>query len=128
MNIKKSPLAMAIGTTLFSGLATVGVQAESMESSEINPFAMNKLSSGYMYVAKADKDNKVSKKMQDGGCGEGKCGIKMMPKADLEKTSEGKCAGNKAMPKAKEEKEEKKEKIKDMQGQCGEGRCGANMQ
>lgn len=121
MSIKKSPLVIAIGTTLFSGLATTSVQAEGIESSENNPFAMTELSSGYMFVAEADKDGQAAKKMKDGACGEGLCGAGMMPKADLEKTSEGKCAGNKTMPKAK------KADMKDMEGKCGEGKCGTDM-
>ncbi|OQK17132.1 hypothetical protein AU255_04320 [Methyloprofundus sedimenti] len=119
MNIKKSPLVIAIGTTLFSGLAVTSVQAEGIESTDSNPFAMTELSSGYMFVAEADKGEQAAKKMKDGSCGEGMCGAGMMPKADLEKTSEGKCAGNKAMPKAK------KEDMKDMKDM--EGKCGTNM-
>ncbi|GFO71616.1 hypothetical protein BJAS_P1244 [Bathymodiolus japonicus methanotrophic gill symbiont] len=119
MSIKKSPLAIAVGTTLFSGLATTSVQAEGFENAGNNPFAMTELASGYMLVAKADKDGDVAKKMKDGNCGEGKCGAGMMEKADLEKTAEGKCAGN--MPKAK------KPDMKDMEGKCGEGKCGDSM-
>jgi len=37
-------------------------------------------------------------KMKDGACGEGKCGSAMM-KTNEDKTVEGKCAGNKPMPK-----------------------------
>jgi hypothetical protein len=49
---------------LFSGLAATGVQAEGIESSESNPFAINELSSGYMFVAEADKEKKGSSKMK----------------------------------------------------------------
>lgn len=116
---------MAIGTTLISGLAT-NVSAE--ENSELtagsNPFSMNELDSGYMQLSKADA-KKGAKKMQEGACGEGQCGANMMPKGALEKTAEGKCAGNKPMPGVK--KGVKKSLEKDMEGKCGEGRCGSNM-
>ncbi|WP_428355464.1 hypothetical protein [Methyloprofundus sp.] len=117
MSIKKSPLVIAVGTALFSGLAATSVQAEGIENNGNNPFAMTQLSSGYMQVAEADKD-KAAEKMKEGKCGEGACGAGMMPKADLEKTSEGKCAGKKDMPKAKKA---------DMEGKCGEGKCGDKM-
>jgi len=121
MSIKKSPLAIAVGTSLFSGLATTNVQADTIVTSGDNPFAMTELSSGYMFVAQADKENQGTKKMKDGACGEGLCGASMMPEGALEKTSEGKCAGNKPMP------NEEKQNMKDMEGKCGEGKCGASM-
>ena len=121
MNIKKSPLAIAVGTTLFSGFSATNVQADNVANSEDNPFAMTELSSGYMFVAQADKEKKATKKMKDGACGEGLCGAGMMPEGALEKTSEGKCAGNKPMAK------EKKADMKGMEGKCGEGKCGTNM-
>lgn len=76
-----------------------------------NPFAMQKLDSGYQLAA-ADADKKA-----DGKCGEGKCGADK--KADMKKKDgkcgEGKCgAGMKAESKKKD-------------GKCGEGKCGANM-
>ncbi|MCK5354023.1 MAG: hypothetical protein KAJ63_02820 [Methyloprofundus sp.] len=121
MSMKKSPLAVAaVGTSLFSGLTVGTVQAEGVANAEVNPFAMTELSSGYMLVAKADKE-KGTMKMKDGACGEGKCGASMMPEGALEKTSEGKCAGNKPMPKTK------KTDIKGMEGKCGEGKCGSSM-
>ena len=119
MSIKKSPLTIAVGTTLFAGLAATSVQAEGIDNASNNPFAMTELASGYMVVAEADKDSGAAKKMKDGNCGEGVCGAGMMEKADLEKTVEGKCAGN--MPK------EKKADMKDMEGKCGEGKCGDKM-
>ena len=120
MSIKKSPLAIAVGTTLFSGLTVNTVQAEEFLAAEGNPFAMTELSNGYMFVAQAD-EKKGAMKMKDGACGEGKCGASMMPKGALEKTSEGKCAGNKPMPNAK------KSDMKGMEGKCGEGKCGSSM-
>ena len=111
---KQSPLLLAMGTTLVSGLSITAVQA--------NPFVMTELSEGYMQLAQADtkdgkatkKEDKASSKMEDGSCGEGKCGGDMM-KGGEEKTAEGSCAGNKPMPKTDKESE----------GKCGEGKCGA---
>ena len=124
MNLKKSPLAIAMGTTLLSGLTATTSQAEGVANIEINPFAMAELPGGYMQMAQADKD-KGAMKMKDGACGEGMCGASMAPKGALEKTSEGKCAGNKAMPNVK--KSDMKD-MKGMEGKCGEGKCGSNMQ
>lgn len=121
MNIKKSPLAIAVGTSFFSGMVVTNVQAETIVPVDSNPFTMTELSSGYMQLAAADSANKSAKKMKDGACGEGKCGAAMMSAGALEKTSEGKCAGNKPMPKSK------KMDMKGMEGKCGEGKCGANM-
>jgi uncharacterized low-complexity protein len=42
----------------------------------------------------------------------------MMPEGAMEKTVEGKCAGNKPAAKAKKT---------DMEGKCGEGKCGDSM-
>lgn len=120
MSIKKSPLAVAVGTTLLSGLTMSTTQAEGVNV-EDNPFAITELSNGYMFVAQADKEKKGAMKMKDGACGEGKCGTSMMSKGALEKTSEGKCAGNKPMPKAK------KMDMKGKEGKCGDGTCGSNM-
>jgi len=124
MIIKKSPLAVAVGTTLFSGLTVGAAQSEGITSADANPFALTELSDGYMFVAQADKEKKGAMKMKDGACGEGKCGASMMPEGALEKTSEGKCAGNKPMPNAK--KADMKD-MKGMEGKCGEGKCGSNM-
>ena len=118
MSIKKSPLAIAVGSTLFSGLAVTSVQAEGFDNSDSNPFAINELSSGYMFVAEADKGKEGASKMKDGACGAGQCGANMMPEGAMEKTVEGKCAGNKPVA---------KEKKMDMEGKCGEGKCGDNM-
>ena len=121
MSIKKSPLAIAVGTTLFSGLTISTAQAGDVTNIKGDPFALTELSHGYMFLAQADKEKKGAMKMKDGACGEGKCGASMMPADALEKTSEGKCAGNKPMPNAK------KSNMKGMEGKCGEGKCGSNM-
>ncbi len=115
-NTQKTPLAIAIGTTLLSGLAATAVQAET----QTNPFAMTDLDSGYMQLAAADsKDD--SSKVKDGSCGEGKCGGKMMEEGAAEKMVEGACAGNKPMP-----TEEKGTEAKCGEAKCGEGKCGVN--
>ncbi|NOQ64114.1 MAG: hypothetical protein GQ582_06340 [Methyloprofundus sp.] len=119
MSMKKSPLVVAVGTTLLSGLAVSTASAEAIESG-ISPFAMTELSDGYMQLAKADKDQGASK-MKEGACGEGQCGASMIKAGALEKTAEGKCAGNKPMPNAK------KGAAKAMEGKCGEGKCGSSM-
>jgi len=122
MTIKKVSLTIAAGTTLFStlGMNSVLAQENADLDASSNPFVLNEMSGGYMQLAKADA-KKSTVKMQDGACGEGKCGASMMPKGALEKTVEGKCAGNKAMPNVK------KATDKAMEGKCGEGKCGSNM-
>jgi len=120
MSIKKAPLAIAVGTTLFSGLAVSTAYAETTNV-DVNPFAITELSNGYMQMAKSDNKDSGAKKMKMGACGEGKCGASMMPAGALEKTAEGKCAGNKPMPWAK------KSTTKTMEGKCGEGKCGSSM-
>jgi uncharacterized low-complexity protein len=119
MIIKKVPLAIAVGSTLLTGLTITNVNAET-KAEVNNPFSLNELASGYMQLAKSDS-KKGTEKMKDGACGEGKCGASMMPKGALEKTVEGKCAGNKPMPGVKKGAE------KSMEGKCGEGKCGSNM-
>ncbi len=113
----KTPLAIAVSSTLVAGLtsSTLQAQTETFTDLEANPFTISELSTGYMLTAESDatKDNK----MKDGACGEGKCGSSMQ-KGSEEKTAEGKCAGNKPMP---------KESKKDMEGKCGEGKCGESM-
>ncbi len=108
----KTPLFLAVGGTLLSGLASTGVQAESFSSIDADPFKISELSGGYMQTAKAEEGSKA----KEGSCGEGKCGG-AMAKGSEEKTAEGKCAGNKPMPKAKSAD-------KDAEGKCGEGKCG----
>ncbi|MCF6202292.1 MAG: hypothetical protein L3J59_01280 [Methylococcaceae bacterium] len=110
--INKTPLAIAVGGTLLSSLASTAVLAGSNSSVDENPFEISELSSGYMLTAKSDSDEKGSKKMKDGSCGEGKCGSSMM-KGSEEKTAEGKCAGDKPMPSMK------KSGKKDTEGKCG---------
>mgnify|MGYP000229214283 CR=1 FL=1 len=122
MTIKKAPLAIAVGTTLLGGLTVTSANAEAVADLDLasNPFSLSEMDGGYMQLAKSDS-KKSAVKMKDGACGEGKCGASMMPKGALEKTVEGKCAGNKPMPKAKKGME------KGMEGKCGEGKCGSNM-
>ncbi len=112
----KTPLAIAIGSTLVSGLTVTAVQAETTLPIDENPFTMTELSAGYMQTAKKDSG---SEKMKDGSCGEGKCGGAMQ-KGSEEKTAEGNCAGNKPMPKASKSGKNK-------EGKCGEGKCGGSM-
>ncbi len=110
----KAPLAIAIGSTLVSGIASTAVQAETTLNTDNNPFAITDLSTGYMQTAASD-----SGKMKDGSCGEGKCGGAMQ-KGSEEKTAEGSCAGNKPMPKPSKPNKNKEAK-------CGEGKCGSSM-
>jgi len=110
----KTPLAIAVGGTLLSGLASTAIQADTLLELDSNPFAMTELSTGYMQTAKVDGAG--SNKMKDGACGEGKCGSAMQQGAE-EKTVEGKCAGNKPMPKTDKNRE----------GKGGEGKCGSSM-
>lgn len=115
---KQSPLLLAMGTTLVSGLSITAVQAENA-----NPFVMTELSDGYLQLAEADrqdektteKEDKGVGKMKAGACGEGKCGGEMT-KGGEEKMVEGNCAGNKPTPKTDKASE----------GKCGEGKCGAD--
>ncbi len=116
MKNTKSALLATLGTSLLSGLSASTAHANASSSQTDNPFTLTELSSGYLQVAKSD-DKSGSMKMKDGACGEGKCGSSMM-KTNEDKTVEGKCAGNKPMPKAND---------KGMEGKCGEGKCGASM-
>jgi uncharacterized low-complexity protein len=111
---KKSNLAIAIGSTLVTGLSSTAIQADSTLNIDENPFKMTELSTGYMQTAESG-----SGKMKDGACGEGKCGGAMQ-KGSEEKTAEGKCAGNKPMPKSNQSDKNKEAK-------CGEGKCGSSM-
>ena len=113
----KAPFAIALSTSIVSGLTATAVQADNTINTEDNPFTLTELSSGYMQTAKSDGDDNGSMKMKDGACGEGKCGGSMM-QGNEEKTVEGKCAGNKPMPSSDK---------KDMEGKCGEGKCGESM-
>ncbi len=117
MKNTKSALLATLGTSLLSGLAASNAQASETTTQTDNPFTLTELSSGYLQVAESD-DKGSGMKMKDGACGEGKCGSSMM-KTNEDKTVEGKCAGNKPMPKTDDKK--------GMEGKCGEGKCGASM-
>ncbi len=116
----KTPLALSVGAVLMTSYLPTTAQADQTQTTELNPFAMTELSSGYMQLAEADVDveqavEEGAKKM-DGACGEGKCGAGMMEESG-KAVPEGNCAGNKS---------EKKDKASE--GKCGEGKCGGNMQ
>lgn len=113
----KTPLTMAVGSTLVAALTPTSIQAESGSALGENPFTLTELATGYMLTAQSDSKSKS--KMKDGACGEGQCGSAMM-KGSEEKTAEGNCAGNKPMPKTKAAG-------KKMEGKCGEGKCGSSM-
>jgi len=120
---KSKKIALAVGNTLICGLPVTSVSADILlETTHENPFQLTELSSGYLQTVKAGNE-KGQMKMKSGSCGEGKCGSSMMMGSE-EKTVEGKCAGNKPMPKANVASP-KKDKM--MEGQCGEGKCGASM-
>ncbi|MDD2767505.1 MAG: hypothetical protein PHT19_02145 [Methylococcus sp.] len=86
----KTSLSTVMGTALATSLSAGAVVAAE------NPFAAKELTSGYMQVAEAGKDQKEMK------CGaevmkgnpEMKCGASMMQGTDA-KATEGKCAGMK---------------------------------
>jgi len=108
---KKTVLSLAVGTA-FAATAALAPMAHAAD----NPFAMQKMSSGYL-LAEADM------KMKDGSCGadkkkDGSCGDK---KADM-KMKDGSCGADKKKDGSCGDK--KVEKKKD--GKCGEGKCGAN--
>ena len=75
---KINPLSLAVGAMFATTvLSPVAFAAD-------NPFAMQKLSSGYQ-LAEAD----MADKKVDGKCGEGKCG------ASKKKVKEGSCSADK---------------------------------
>jgi len=90
----KTPVAVAVGTAVVTTFSGTPVQAAQ------NPFGMTELSGGYMQVAETDKAGEMkcgaSMNMQEGSCGEGKCGAMM----GEPKVTEGQCAGNKGKKKA----------------------------
>ncbi|WP_250459650.1 HvfA family oxazolone/thioamide-modified RiPP metallophore [Microbulbifer litoralis] len=86
-----SPVATAVGAA-FLASAAMNVSAGHADA---NPFAAEKLSSGYNLAAQ-DQDDSGKKK--EGNCGE-------------DKKKEGKCGDDKKKDKKKE-------------GKCGEGKCG----
>jgi uncharacterized low-complexity protein len=115
---KAQTLSLVVGAAFAaSTLSPVAFAAD-------NPFAMQKLSTGYQ-LAEHDagmdkmKDGKCgtgmkTEKKKEGKCGEGKCGAGMMKKkmeagkcgASMEKTKDGKCGANMKAdaPKAEEKK------------------------
>ena len=85
---KKTVLSLAVGTA-FAATAALAPMAHAAD----NPFAMQKMSSGYL-LAEADM------KMKDGSCGadkkkDGSCGDKKVEKKKDGKCGEGKCGANK---------------------------------
>ena len=94
----KKPLAIALGAAFVTSLAGIPV-ANAAE----NPFAMSDLSSGYVVA-----------EMEEGKCGEGKCG-------GDKKMEEGKCGGDKKMEEGKCGGDKTKK-----EGKCGEGKCGGS--
>jgi len=137
--LSKTPLAVAMGTAVLSGVAA-NANADS------NPFAMTELSNGYMQVAvkydakqshgacgsnatdasgnPAGKANTNTKKTE-GSCGEGMCGA-MMNGGKMKKGMESACG---AMMKGKEGacgmKHGDDDKAQTSKGE--EGSCGAMM-
>jgi uncharacterized low-complexity protein len=113
----KRTLATAVGATLVGGLAFAsGTQAGE------NPFGLQELNSGYMQIAMQEGkcgEGKCGEEMktEEGKCGEGKCGSDM-------KAGEGKCGGDKAKEGACGGSKEGASKS--MEGKCGEGKCGSN--
>jgi len=110
MQAKKKTLAVVVGGSVAASLALASV----VNAAE-NPFAIKPLSSGYMVAENSGGDSK----MEDGACGEGKCGSSMKKKS---KAKEGSCGGEKA-------KEAKCGAEKAKEGKCGgekakEGSCG----
>ena len=114
----KKPLAIALGAAFVTSLAGTPV-ANAAE----NPFAMSDLSSGYVVA-----------EMEEGKCGEGKCGgdkAKAEGKCGGDKANaadggdkakkEGKCGGDKAEAMATEGADKSK-----AEGKCGEGKCGGS--
>jgi uncharacterized low-complexity protein len=110
----KKPLAIALGAVFVTSLAGIPV-ANAAE----NPFAMSDLTSGYVVA-----------EMEEGKCGEGKCGGDKTKKEG--KCGEGKCGGDKAKAegkcggdKAETMATEGADKAK-KEGKCGEGKCGGS--
>jgi uncharacterized low-complexity protein len=110
----KKPLAVALGAAFITSLAGIPV-ANAAE----NPFAMSDLSSGYVVA-----------EMEEGKCGEGKCGGDKTKKEG--KCGEGKCGGDKAEKEGKCGGDKKMEEGKcggdktKKEGKCGEGKCGGS--
>jgi uncharacterized low-complexity protein len=102
--IKRKPLAFAIGTTMTLSLAAAPATAE-----PVNPFGLTELASGYIVGA---MDDPPAQRDQDGTDGEeeGSCG------EDEDKDEEGTDGEDEGS--CGEEEEDK-----DGEGSCGEGRC-----
>jgi uncharacterized low-complexity protein len=128
-------LALAMGTTLITGLTSVAVNAQSADS-QGNTFQMTELSSGYMQLAAADAATaNVKPKSMEGKC----AGAKPIsaPKAAEGKCGEGKCGGTmKAAESAKtapvpadstKATAAPASVDKSKEGKCGEGKCGSTM-
>lgn len=103
----KTPFAIALGGTIVTSLIAPAIQANTHTKPDSNPFSLTKsspLSDTQTAESDLEKDNTM--KMKNGACGEGKCGSSMA-KGSEEKTAEGQCAGNKAMPKMNKNKKGK---------------------
>jgi len=93
-----SPLATAVGAAVLVSSAAAAAAADHAASA--NPFAADKLSTGYnlaMNDQDKDREGKCGDKKKEGNCGD--------------KKKEGKCGDDKMKDKKKE-------------GKCGEGKCG----
>ena len=97
-SVKKTAVAVALGTVVMSSAFAVQAQA--------NPFGFEEMNAGYQLVG------------GEGKCGEGKCGEGMKKEA-TEKAKEGKCGEGKCGEGMKHEATEKAK-----EGKCGEGKCG----
>jgi uncharacterized low-complexity protein len=86
MNMTQKSLAMAFSSALALSMATPLNAAE-------NPFAIKTLSSGYQVADHHEE------KMQEGKCGNGKCGAEKKAHeatCGADKAKEGKCSADKA--------------------------------
>ena len=52
----RTPLVIAVGGTIVSGLTSTAIQAETQPALDANPFAVSELSTGYMQTAKTDSE------------------------------------------------------------------------
>ena len=98
-------IALTLGASIVGSMASVQVA-----SADTNPFAMQKLDSGYQVA-------------MEGKCGQGKCGANMMKKKKAKKEGkcgEGKCGANKMkMKKTKKEGKCGATHMKTKEGKCG---------
>lgn len=103
MKVKtQSAIAICVSTVL----AAAASAAVNDVTTDESPFAMHKLSSGYMVAGDDEKHE------EEGSCGEGSCGAN-----DDKDDAEGSCGEGSCG--ASDDKEE-------AEGACGEGSCGAN--